>query len=147
MNSPLPPQYSGQPPAPKKPNWLLLGCGGCLGLIVLGGIAGALIIWGVFGAIKASPPYQTALAGAINSPEVQAELGAPIKPGWMLQSNVSTRTTNGVTTGNADINFPINGPKGSGQVHYSATQSNEGWKVNDFFVTIDGTGKRIELKQ
>lgn len=140
--SPIPPI-----PSARKTNWWLLGCGGCLTLIVLGFLAGGAIFYGVMKVIKSTEPYQTALAGATNSPEVQAELGTPIQPGFMVQGAVNSNISGGTTTETADLTIPLKGPKAAGRVHYAATKSDGKWDVRDFTVTVDGTNKTIPLAQ
>lgn len=121
------------------------GCG-CLGMIVLGiGLATAIFFF-VVNVIKGTEPYQTALMTAASSPDVQAELGTPIKAGFIPQGHVNSNTSNGSTTETADLTIPLKGPKGSGHVHYAARKSGGDWNVSDFTVTIDGSGTRINLK-
>ncbi|MEP6672845.1 MAG: cytochrome c oxidase assembly factor Coa1 family protein [Chthoniobacter sp.] len=138
---------SSTPPVPpaKKTNWWLIGCGGCLGLMVLALIGGGAIFMGVLKIIKSSGPYQTAVAGATASPEVQAELGTPIEPGFMPQGNVNTNDSGGTSTGTADLTIPLKGPKASGSLHYAATKDGGDWVVSDFTVTVEGSGKKIHV--
>ena len=139
MSQPPPPV--GAPP-PKKTNWVLIGCGGCLGLIILGAIAGVAIFFGVLKVIKSSDAYQTALNGAVNSPLVQEELGTPITAGMMPQGSVNTTND----TGNADLTIPISGPKAEASIHYRATRANSVWTVSEHKVTVKGSGKEIDLQ-
>jgi len=132
-------------PAEKKKNWWLIGCGGCLGLIVLGILGSVALFFGVTKVIKSTGPYKTAVATATNSPEVQAKLGTPITTGMMIQGSVNTNTSNGVTTEMANLTIPLKGPKASGSLHYAATKNGATWEVSDFTVTVDGTGEKISL--
>jgi len=140
MNPPYPGAES-----PKKTNWWLLGCGGCLGLILLAAIGGALLFMGVLKVVKSSGPYQTAVDLATKSPDVQAELGTPITTGFFPMGNVSTHINNGVETGAADLTIPLKGPKDSGSLHYSATNSGKEWKISDFTLTVKSNGKVVPL--
>ena len=115
-------------------------------MLVLGAVAVAVIFYFVIGVIKSTGPYQTAVNTAKNSPEVQAELGTPIEPGFMPTGNVNTNTSNGTGSGTADLSVPLKGPKGSGKVHYAATKNGDAWEVSDFTVTIDGSGRTIDLQ-
>ena len=142
----MPPPTPGPVPT-KKTNWWLIGCGGCLGLIVLGLIGGAVLVFGVTRVIKSTEPYTTAVSAAMNSPAVQARLGTPIQPGFLPQGNVNSHTSNGVTTETADLTIPLKGPKASGHVHYAASREGAKWEVRDFTVTVDGTGEQIKLGQ
>jgi hypothetical protein len=114
-------------------------------LIVLGILGSAALFFGVMKLIKSSEAYQTAVAAATNSPEVQAKLGTPITTGLMIQGNVKTNTSDGTTTGIANLTIPLKGPKGTGSLHYAATKNGSTWVVSDFTVTIDGTGESITL--
>ena len=143
MSSPTPPFPQATPPKPK--NWWLIGCSGCLVLIVLGIIAGGAIFYGVVKVIKSTEPYQTALTAATNSPEVQEELGTPIEPGFMPQGSVNSNSDGGVTIETADLTIPLKGPKASGSVHYAAKKAAGDWEVSDFTVTVEGSGKKIHL--
>jgi hypothetical protein len=140
------------PPAPaplptKNTNWWLIGCGGCLGLIVLGLLGCAALFFGVTRVIKSTEPYTTAVSAATSSPAAQAKLGTPIQPGFLPQGSVNSNTSNGVTTETADLTIPLKGPKASGHVHYAARKDGAKWEVSDFTVTVDGTGEQIKLGQ
>jgi hypothetical protein len=142
MNTP--PLPSGLPPATSgssNKKWILFGGCGCLGLLLLGlAFAGALFL-GVTKVIKSTGPYQTALASAKESPEVQAELGTPIEEGFMPSGNVNVTND----TGEANLTFSIKGPKGSGTVHYRASRSRGEWHTQENTVTIEESGKVIDL--
>lgn len=140
----LPPEYptSPAPLPPKKTNWVLIGCGGCLGLIVLGCIGfGALFYVGVK-SIKNSGPYLQALQSAQNTPAVQEELGVPITPAGFMPTG-SVHVTN--DTGDADINFAISGPKGKGNVSCKAAKAGGVWQIQEENVTVQGSGKVIPI--
>jgi hypothetical protein len=141
---PSPPPFPQTAP-PKKTNWWLIGCGGCLTLIVLAIIGGGAIFLGVVNVIKSTEPYKTAVTAATNSPEVQEELGTPIEPGFMPLGSVNTNSAGGVTTESADLTIPLKGPKASGSLHYAAKKSVGEWEVSDFTVTVEGSGKKIHV--
>jgi hypothetical protein len=142
--TPLPP--SPPPAVPQKSGsgkkWVLFGCGGCLGLIVLCVIAGFVLVNFVFGVIKKSDIYETAFKRAQNSSEVQAALGTPIKDGFMVSGSVNIN--NGEGTG--DITFPISGPKGEATVVAKGSKSPSGpWQYTLIQVTVTSTGQVIDL--
>lgn len=144
MSIPTPPP--AVPPV-KKTNWWLIGCGGCLSLIVLGIIGCVALFFGVTKVIKSTEPYKTAVSVATNSPEVQAKLGTPIKPGWMIQGSVNSNISNGVNTETANLTIPLKGPKASASLHYAASRNGTKWEVSEFTVTVDGSGETISLAQ
>ena len=134
------PQSPGVVPPPKKSGCWKWGIIGCLSLIVLAGIAVAAIVLIVFGAIKSTDVYRGAKATAQKDPRVIQALGSPIEPGWWIKGNVNVRNQ----SGEADIEFPINGPKGSGRVHAVATRESSGWHYSELMVT-PANGPPIDL--
>ena len=123
--------------------WVLFGCGGCLGLIILGCVVGYFAFTGIIGVIKSSDAYQFALKRAQESPEVQAALGTPIKDGFMMTGSINT--DNGA--GTAEFSLPISGPKGEGTVTAKAAKSAGGvWEYSTLQVQVTGTGQVIDLR-
>jgi hypothetical protein len=119
---------------------LLVGCGcPALVLLICGFIAAIFLL--VFTLIKQSPPYQDAVALTKNSAAVQAELGTPIQPDFLVWGSVKSQ----INTGYANLTFPIHGPKGSAKVHYIARLTGGKWNQVQCTVTIDKTGKVISL--
>jgi hypothetical protein len=136
-----PPQQPGQlQPSWWTRNWKWVVPVGCLGIVALGLIFVAAIIGVVFGAMKSSDVYRQALQRARNSPEVQSALGTPIEPGWFMSGNINVKNT----TGDADITFPISGPKGKANVHAVATKESGRWNYSTLVVQVEG-GSTIDL--
>jgi len=100
-----------------------------------------LLFVGVFSAIRSSEPFTKSLEMVQASPEVQAELGTPIKAGFMLQGNINYQNSGG----DADIYYPVSGPNGSATVYVTATRAQGQWTFDDVTVSIDATGERIDL--
>lgn len=140
-----PPPVTPAPGAlpPKKTNWWLIGCGGCLGLIVVIAIAAGAIFFMAMKAVKSSDAYVLALKTTQDSPEVQEKLGTPITPATFASGAVSV-TNN---TGTAALVFSVTGPKGGGKVIYQATKQDGEWKPTQHIVTIDGSGEVIDLQK
>jgi Cytochrome oxidase complex assembly protein 1 len=136
-----PPPVPAVTPPPQKSSgclkWALIGCGV---LIALFAAFCAVIVFVVFGAIKRSDVYKGALHRAQSDPRVIAVLGEPIEAGFIVSGNVHV-DTNG---GNAEINFPISGPKGKAKVHAVATLENGQWKYETLTVTPEN-GAMIDL--
>ena len=136
----MPPPPAGAPPPTQKSGCWKWGALGCLGVIVLGALGiGALVVI-IFGAIKSSDVYKQALARAQNDPRVIAALGSPVTAGFFVGGNVNV-TAGG---GNADITFPIRGPKGSGHVRTVATRDSSGWHYKEL-TAVTGNGPPINL--
>lgn len=150
MNSQPPELPFGEPTAVQKQNkaaigkGVLIGCGGCL--VVLLGMAAvfAAIFFAVFAAIGNSDAVAEAIKRASASSQVQARLGTPLKRGWFTSGSV--QTNNGASS--ADVNIPVSGPKMSGHIHAVGTRQPGGeWVFTLFEITIDGTTERINLLQ
>jgi hypothetical protein len=133
---------SGVPPAPPPQKsgclkWVAIGCSiilvlGCAALI-------ALFVF-VFSVIKRSDVYREALSRSTSDPRVIEVLGTPIEQGWWVTGNVNLQNN----TGNANIDFPISGPKGKAQVHAVATRENDAWTYSAITVKPD-VGAEIDV--
>jgi hypothetical protein len=84
--------------------------------------------------------YRGAKATVQKDPRVIQALGSPVEPGWWIKGNVNVRNQ----TGEADIEFPISGPKGSGRVHAVATRESGGWHYSELTATPQN-GPPIDL--
>ncbi len=72
---------------------------------------------------------------------MQAELGAPIEPGFFPQGRL--QITNGA--GFVDFHYPVSGPNGSGTVYVVGEADDGGpWGYQEMRVQIDG-GPEIDL--
>jgi len=115
--------------------WVLIGCGGCLTLVVLGVLLFAGFVWSVMGAIKRADVYQVAFERAQQSPQVQEALGTPVTTGWMFEGSI--KYANGA--GTAHFNVPLSGPKGEGSLVAEADKkSGEPWQYSVLEVRIEG---------
>jgi hypothetical protein len=84
----------------------------------------------VFSVIKRSDVYREAFTRATNDPRVVAALGTPIEKGWWVIGSVHLDDT----TGTANIDFPISGPKGSARVHAAASRESDAWSYSSLVV-------------
>ncbi|MEZ5302769.1 MAG: cytochrome c oxidase assembly factor Coa1 family protein [Verrucomicrobiales bacterium] len=114
---------------------------GCL-LFVLLPIGGcALFIGGIFSTLKNSEPAERSLEMIARDPAVIAELGSPVEQGWMVGGNINLANADG----HADLHYPVSGPSGSGSARILATRSANLWTFDEITVTIDGSGKVIDV--
>src|SRR4051812_41399935 len=90
---------------------------GCLVPLAVCGGGISLILVLVFGALKSSDAYKQAVALARGDPAVQAALGTPITEGVFTGGTMNIE--NGA--GDADLQIPLSGPKGSGSLHAVAS--------------------------
>jgi hypothetical protein len=139
---PPPPPVAAVTPPPQKSSsgclkWGLIGCGI---VIVLGVAFCAVVAIFVFGAMKRSDVYKGALGRAQNDPRVIAALGTPIEPGWFVKGNVHLDTSGG----NAELTFPISGPKAKATEHAIGTYDGSKWTYETLTVTPEG-GAPIDL--
>ncbi len=132
-------------PAPKKSSsgkWVLIGCGGCLGLIVLAVVASVAIYFAAMNVIKKTDVYETALKRAQSSSEVQSALGTPIETGWTFAGSVNYN--NGA--GSADFTAPLTGPKGGGTLIVKADKSSgTAWQYSTLEVQFP-SGSKVDLR-
>jgi len=122
-------------------NWVWVVPAGCLVPVVVCGGGIALIVSLVFGVIKSSDVYTKSLAAAKANAQVQAAIGQPIEPGFLVTGNINVSGS----SGNADISYPIKGPKGSATVYAVAEKAAGEWTFSTLDVAIDATGDRIDL--
>ena len=135
--SPVP---AATPPPQQKSGCLKWTVIGCFALVVLAAAFCAVLVLFVFGAIKRSDVYKGALRRVQDDPRVVAALGSPVEAGWVVSGSVHVDNGNG----NAEINFPISGPKQKGKVHAVATVENGQWKYETLTVQPE-SGPLIDL--
>jgi hypothetical protein len=83
--------------------------------------------------------YQTALERAKSDPQVIAALGQPIEGAGTPRNyrGEELRLT---------FQFDIEGPQGTGTVHVEARPDQDGWVIDQQWVTIDQTGEKIVIE-
>ena len=96
----------------------------------------------VASSIKSSEVYQLALEKAQSNPEVVEALGEPIEPGFWVLGTISTT---GIS-GEADLQFPISGPKNRGTVYVTARRENAVWRFYTLAARIDGQDELVDLR-
>lgn len=128
---PPPPGAAPAPPPAKKTGCLKIALIGCSIIVVLGVACVAVLVLVVFGAIKHSDVYKGALNRVSSDPRVIAALGQPVEAGWYVTGNVNI--SNG--KGNANITFPISGPKGKARVEVVASNDGSRWEYSTLTVT------------
>ena len=145
----LPPPIpsSGPPPvpAPKQSSggkWVLIGCGGCLGLIVLGALFSFGIYFAVMQVIQKTDVYGDAMKRVQNSAEVQTALGTPIATGWGFSGSVNYTND----SGNANFTVPLTGPKGEGTLAVKADKKTGApWQYATLEVAFPD-GHKVDLR-
>jgi hypothetical protein len=117
---------------------IILSCLGALAAIAAC-VAGVLFL--TTSTFTSSDVYKEALAAAQNDPDVQAALGTPIEAGAFVTGSMETQGL----SGDASLNIPISGPKGSGTIFASARRENGEWIFYTLAVQIDGQDELIVL--
>jgi len=133
------------PDAPRQGWWqrhwrwaIPLLCVFCLGFFA--GVL-ALFMSVLFGAMRSSDVYTTAMQRARDNPQVVAALGTPIEPAWYLTGSLETSGA----SGNADLQIPVSGPKGEGELVIAAEKSAGQWTYSTLIVEVDGQRAPIDL--
>ena len=140
-----------QPPiavqsSPPKSSWFgrnwgkLLGCG-CFGFLLLVAGSGALIYYFVISGMKSSDVYKVAVEKIAKSPKVQASLGEPVTPGFLVHGSISVTTSSGM----AELSFPVSGPNGSGTAYVVAHKLSGEWSLDTLTVDKGNDGEHIDV--
>ncbi|MEM7116756.1 MAG: cytochrome c oxidase assembly factor Coa1 family protein [Chloroflexota bacterium] len=123
----------------KVPNWLktavvMLGILAILSLLCIAISAYATLVM-----IQSTEPYARSVELALDSPEVQQALGAPITVGHFPQGNV-----NDVNGGDAELYIPLHGTSASASIRVNGTRIDGTWKY--YAIRVDtNSGLRINL--
>jgi len=112
------------------PVMVAVGVAGIVGFIAL-----------IFGIMKSSDAYTGALAQVQASPAAAVALGSPIKDSFYVLGSISLSNS----SGQADLQIPVSGPKGSGTVYVVAAKSLGSWHFNQLVLVIDQTKEQIDL--
>lgn len=124
-------------------NWKWFVPTGCLTLLALFAAFVFCIVLFVFSALKSSDAYTIAFNRAKSDARVMAALGTPIKDRWYVTG--SANVTGG--SGEADLSFPISGPKGKATIYAKARKSAGRWTYQELQVRVASTSELIDLQQ
>jgi hypothetical protein len=113
-------------------------CGSVLAVLIAITFALAL---GVIHLMRSTTPYQDAVRIAKADPAVAQALGAPIEAGWFNSGNIQTSTD----SGHADLQIPLQGPKGKARLHVVGDMRNRRWRYGTLEVQVEATDAVIEL--
>ena len=101
----------------------------------------ALIFGGVMMAFNSSDPYRLTVDYLHDHPKLERRLGLPVEPsGWWTTGNIELRNNDGW----AELNFPVEGPKGQGTVFVYLNKERGAWTIRQLNVFTDD-GERIVL--
>jgi len=122
-------------------NWKWFVPTGCVTALVLFAAFFFSIVFFVFSVIRHTDVFKEALDKAKANPQVQAELGEPIREGWWVQGRVNTVGP----SGQADISIPLKGSRKNGTVYAVASKTAGKWTYERLEVAVDGREERIDL--
>ena len=128
----------------KNVKWIL-GLG-CLLPLCCTLFAGA-IVGIVFTTIRNSDVTTQAMAQIQEDPRVRDKLGEPIEIGWLITGNISVDGVGSSRTGSAELNIPISGPRGSGDVAVFADLQNGSWNFSTMNFSVDGEDGVIDISK
>jgi hypothetical protein len=115
----------------------------CLSFVALIFAAIFAIMSLVLGGMKSSGAYQQAVTRASANPAVIAALGQPIHTGYFTMGNISVSNDHG----SAQLDIPLQGPKGEATVHLEARKSSNQWTYSALTVSLGSTNQQIDLLQ
>lgn len=119
--------------------WARVGFGAALGIPAFF----AMIFGIVMMSINTSDPYRFTVEYVRDHPKLERSLGLPVEPsGWWTGGNIELRNNEGW----AELNFDVEGPKGSGTVYVYLNKRHGVWAFRQLNVFTE-TGEQIELKQ
>jgi len=121
-------------------NWKWAVPTGCLGMLALFAAGIALLVYLLFGMIRDSEVCREAIARARGSQALVEALGTPIEIGWWVSGSINTRGG----AGDAELEVPLSGPKGSGTLSLKAVRRAGMWSFSVLEVGLEDK-RRIEL--
>ena len=122
-------------------NWKWFVPTGCVAILALAAAFVVAIVVFVFSVIRQTDVFKDALERAKANPQVQAELGEPIREGWWLSGQVNTTGS----SGHADLSIPLKGSQKNGTLYAVAEKSAGKWTYDRLEVEVEGRSERIDL--
>jgi hypothetical protein len=98
-------------------------------------------IFTVGGIMKNSEAYKMSLATVQNNPEVIEIIGTPIESGFFVSGSVSTSGS----SGEAELNYKIIGPRGEGITFVVAEKELGKWNIIELATYFEAIDKRIDI--
>lgn len=102
-------------------------------LLTLVGFSG-LIFGGINATLKSSGAYGQGLARAVGDARVQAALGAPVNPGWLVTGSVKANPSKST----AFLQVPLEGAMRTGSLSISAEKQSADWEFRILKVDVAG---------
>lgn len=119
--------------------WVIIGVV-VAGVLFLASLVGLIVVVAM-GAMRSSEVYATAVARAQNHPALIERLGAPIETGFFTSGSVSVENS----SGEADLQIPLEGPLGEATLYVVATKRAGRWSYSTMQAQ-PATGEAIDLE-
>ena len=135
----------GFPAAPRRNrwynNWKILVPVVLAAIVLLLGLFVFGVLSFVYSMLRNSESYTVAVQGANQSAQVAAEIGVPVRVGWLMSGNVNYSNSDG----DANLSIPISGAKGRGHILVAGKKRAGRWTYETLEVIVDGRSAPIEL--
>ena len=123
-------------------NWKwVVPSGGCLILIIIIIVGAGSLFVGITSLITDSTPYKEAMARASVNEIVLDRLGEPIESHGITSGDINFSGS----SGHADIQIPIKGPKGKGLIIVASYKENDVWTYEVLKVNLPETNEEVNL--
>jgi hypothetical protein len=120
------------PPSPRRVwPWVVLA------LVVL--VPGCVVA--IMAGMKHSDAYTFSLNEIRRNPEVRTVLGEPLETGLFVTGEININNADG----NANIQYTVRGPKGTGEAFVRATRQYSQWALDEVVVDVPDAKARIAV--
>jgi hypothetical protein len=123
-------------------NWIWAVPVGCLAPVLCCVVSILLIFIVPFAAMKWSDVYSDAVRKAQADERVQALLGTPIEPGFLVTGKYQISGP----VGSAELAIPLAGPKGTATLNVAAMKNADRWEYALLEVVPHVAGARVDLR-
>lgn len=128
------------PPVTSRRTWIIVGAV-AVGFLLLVGAFAATMFAVVSASFDQSEVVHQAVAQVQGNAALQARLGAPIEKGRMSSGTINESGSDG----SADVDIPLHGPNGHGDLYAVATKSAGVWTFSTLAFQPDGSSERMDL--
>jgi hypothetical protein len=140
MSEPPPlPRLKGQSWFHRHRLWLLAG----IVVVIIGFVVafvGSIFLM-VDSMMRASDPYEMAVAFAKADQRIIQQIGIPIEEGWFLTGSINFNDS----SGEAEMAIPLSGPSGSATIYLFATRSAGQWTFSTLDCRFKDSGERFSI--
>ncbi len=128
------------PPVTSRRTWIVVGAVAVGFLLMMGAFAATAFTMASDG-FDQSEVVRQALARAQSDATLQVRIGAPIEKGRMSSGTINDSGP----SGSADLEIPLHGPKGHGDLYAVAAKSAGVWSFTTLAFQQEGSSERVDL--